>query len=84
MRILKRKDSKKRLKGNAWSKIYVGCSWAEDMEHKDWNWALKLGDKQDLPSDPRMTRIVKIQTSTLEMYLIITIKIMDNTAKENK
>lgn len=31
-----------------------------------------------------MTIIVKIQTSTLEMYLIITIKIMDNTGKKEK
>lgn len=31
-----------------------------------------------------MTRTVKIQTSTLEMYLIITIKIMDNTEKKKR
>lgn len=33
-----------------------------------------------LPSEPSMTRIVKIHTSTLDIYLIITIKIMDRTA----
>lgn len=37
-------------------------------------------EEKRLPSEPRMTRIVRIHTSTLEIYRIITIKIMDRTA----
>lgn len=41
-------------------------------------------EENHLPSEPSMTRIVKIQTSTLDIYLIITIKIMDRTARKTE
>lgn len=41
---------------------------------------LKNKELSSLPSEPRMTRTVTIHTSTLDIYLIITIKIMDRTA----
>lgn len=41
-------------------------------------------EENHLPSEPSMTRIVKIHTSTLDIYLIITIKIMDRTARKTE
>lgn len=40
--------------------------------------------KSSLPSEPRMSRNVKIHTSILDIYLIITIKIMDRTVGKIK
>jgi hypothetical protein len=37
-----------------------------------------------LPSEPSMTRTVRIHTSTLDIYLIITIRIMDRTAEKTQ
>lgn len=40
--------------------------------------------RNSLPREPSMTRMVKIHTSTLDIYLIITIKIMERTVGKIK